>query len=472
VLEKLLFKKIELWVLLALLLLAIMGSILFGWMVQDAVRGGKKTGAIGEVMLTIAEIPSTLKILASGRQPSGNSYDPNDPHFDSVTKGVISLYDLSLYKNILSNKKYSPKYFSKDGLPELEPLAIKVRVNQRGDEIMAIFDEKRNLVKNFNMNVDSLVPRIPAKIGMGPFHVFDDGSFLTWPYGGVGLFRLDICGNVIWQQEGMYHHDFSIADGKLYVLGLPSLGKNSNKTDLRNWNHSDVLNIIDVDTGDILKSISIKEIALANLSNNDPLFFDSWRDSVNDKGVLDPDFLHLNKVEVLPNSLQQEYPQLPTGALLFSVKHINLLFIIDPKTLEIVWFTHGHTRAQHDPKFIGHNKIAVFNNINHDINPDSFKPQNFSSIKTYDFNSKKWQTLYDMKSINGYTAIAGGYEISENGVLALKLTLQGRLVEIRPEGEPLFELISIRDDDSVFWGRDSYYLSPRAYETLISTECH
>ncbi len=469
-LEKLLFKKIELWIFLTIVLLAMIGSVFFSLVVRSSAISGNKAGLWEEIAMSIASTPSNFNKLMNGTLFIENTHDINRSARDYVSEEIISLYDLGIYKSIFEKNKNGPKYISKKGLSGLQPLAIQTRINEGGDEIITIFDDKRNLVKTIPIKVKSMISKIPALIGASAHHFFDDGSYLIWPAGGVGLFRLDPCGNIIWQQQGLYHHHFSIAEGKLYILGLPS--DDLNETDAKNWNYSDILNIIDIDTGNILRSISIEEIAVANLPDIDPFFYDRWRREVNAKGVLNIDFLHLNKIEVLPNRLHKQYPDLPAGALMVSARHINLIFIMDPETLEIVWFTHGNTQVQHDPKFIGNNKIAVFNNSYNGNHPNPSDPSNYSSIKIYDFNTQKWTTLYNAKLINGYTEHSGNFDVSENNSLALNLTLQGRIVEIGNAGEPLFEFISFRDENSVFWSKEAQYISQSAYDTITSTQCN
>ena len=97
--EKFLFKSIELWIALLMLLFAIIASILFGWVVRHTVAGRNKAGFIGEIAVTIASTPSNLKILLTGPE-------------DYISDGIISLYDLSSYKNVLHKKTTGPKYFS------------------------------------------------------------------------------------------------------------------------------------------------------------------------------------------------------------------------------------------------------------------------------------------------------------------------------------------------------------------------
>lgn len=468
--EKLLFKKIELWIVVFIVLLVIVGSMLFGGIVRYASVDGKKAGLLEESALKLASIPSAFVRIVTGKQFLYVAEEKGNTAINIISSGIISLFDLDKYKNVIKDKTNGPKFFAMKGLSGLQPLTIQARINEKGDEIIAIFDEKRNLVKIIPVRVKSMISKIPARIGASSHHFFDDGSYLVWPYGGAGLFRVDLCGNKIWQQEGLYHHHFSIVDGKLYILGLPS--NDIDKTDVKNWNHSDILNIIDVETGKILKSILIKKIVMANLSNFDPFFFSRWRNSVNDKGVLSPDFLHLNKIEALPNNMRKEYPNLPEGALMVSARHINLIFIMNPETLKIIWFSHGYTQGQHDPKFIGDNKIAVFNNSYNNNHPNPSDPSNFTSIKTFDFKTQEWRTLYNAKSINGYTEHSGSFDVSKNGSLAINLQLQGRLVELDSEREPLFEFISVKDEHSVFWLKEARYISQSAYHAILSTQCH
>jgi hypothetical protein len=158
---------------------------------------------------------------------------------------------------------------------------------------------------------------------------------------------------------------------------------------------------------------------------------------------------------------------------LISALKVNLIFIIDPKTLKIVWYSQGHIQYQHDPKFIGDNKIAVFNNSFNLNNPNTNDPSNFTSIKIYDFTTQEWQTRYNAQPINGFTIHSGNFDISKNDSLALNLAVQGRIVELNPKGEVLFEFVSVGDDNkSVYWLKHAQYISQSAYEALISSQCN
>ncbi|MEO0997302.1 MAG: hypothetical protein AAFX58_07265, partial [Pseudomonadota bacterium] len=86
--EKYLFKKIEMWVLLLVVVLGFAALILFGATVRHVAVGGKKAGALGDAAFAVASIPSDFKDLLDG---------PNDfIAFDAPA----SAFDLNRYEQI------------------------------------------------------------------------------------------------------------------------------------------------------------------------------------------------------------------------------------------------------------------------------------------------------------------------------------------------------------------------------------
>ena len=462
-LNKILFKKIELWLLLTFVIIALVSAVLFGWIVKRVALGGSKPGVIGEMAFAVASFPSDVLLLVRGADKDGLPTD-------YVSSGLIALYELDKYESVVPGEKYGPKFIATEKAKDLQPLTVQTRYNLEGDELIAVFDGDRKLVKTLPLKPESMIEEVPALIGASPHHFFDDGSYLVWPYGGAGLYRMDPCGNVVWKQDGLYHHHFSVVDGKLYLLGLPS--NEILEDDQKKWNHTEIINVIDIESGDILRSIRIEEIAKTNLPDFDPFFYKKWTNKLDKKGRLRRDFLHPNKIDVLPAEMKDQYPTLPEGAMMVSMRNVNLVFVMDPETLKIVWYSHGHTQLQHDPKFIGDNKISVFNNSYDGNSDDKEDPSNFTSIRNYDFGTEKWTTRYNAKAINGFTEFGGNFDISDGGNLVLNIALQGRVVEIAPDGEVLFEFISTKDDDEVYWGKGREYISPSTLDILMKTQCN
>ena len=93
---------------------------------------------------------------------------------------------------------------------------------------------------------------------------------------------------MIWALPGLFHHSFSVADGKLGILGLPKAditeedrGERRRGSDSPRWNHSEIINIVDVETGMIERSVSLDAIARANAGVRDPFAWALWRDRLN-----------------------------------------------------------------------------------------------------------------------------------------------------------------------------------------------
>ena len=63
--EKLLFKKVELWIVGVLAVLGIIVTIMFGNVVVHKMKGGTKAGIVGDVALGVSDIPGFLRKLQS-----------------------------------------------------------------------------------------------------------------------------------------------------------------------------------------------------------------------------------------------------------------------------------------------------------------------------------------------------------------------------------------------------------------------
>jgi len=476
-LEKIFFKKVELWFLLLVLLLCIVSNILFGWVVKAAVSDDDKDYGIWEVALNVASIPShLLKIL------KGKTQD------DYISKQLISSSPINEYEaisilNADTSNEQADKPLKKYRSPIVwtsnrssQPMSVLFRINEEGAERLIIFDERKKVVNQFNIKATENPGKFKALMGGSETELLDDGSFIIFPYGGDGLSRRSLCGETIWSANGIYHHQYSVVDGKLYILGLASDLISDKDRSL--WNHSDIINVIDLDSGVVERSISIKDIAKVNITEIDPLFWENWRDIVNSNDVLKKDLIHLNKIEVLSKSMSEQYPNLPSGAWLLSARNLNLIMIVHPETLKILWYVHGKTQVQHDPKFVGDNKILVFNN-GYNKNVENTKAMshgsnsaNYTSIKEYNLDTQQWSVKFNAESYDGYTFHSGNFDVSLQDNLLLNLALQGRFLEVNSDGELVSELINKRDATSVYWTKHAQYLSTSQFETVRKLTCN
>ena len=61
--EKLLFKKVELWLVFLLAILGLVGLSLYGAILRNELRGWGEYGRLGDAVVAIAEIPATAEQL-------------------------------------------------------------------------------------------------------------------------------------------------------------------------------------------------------------------------------------------------------------------------------------------------------------------------------------------------------------------------------------------------------------------------
>ena len=457
-LEALLFRKVEAWVIVIIVALGVAVTILFGALVEHAASSERETGFWGELSLKMASIPKL--VFALDKAPT-----------DYVSPFVSSSYLADKYSKLSLSLKMggaAPLVWSSGETSQA--LVVLVRVNDEGEEKLLVFNERRELVNSFDIRSDSLNSKFEALIGSSEVELLDDGTTISFPYGGVGLFRKNLCGDLIWSHPGLFHHHYKILDGKIYILGLPIAGVTMSDREL--WNHSDILNVIDVETGNLERSIKIREIVEANIESIDPFLFVRWWDKINERGVLNQDFLHLNKIDVLSSELADQYPLFDEGVWLISAKFLNLILVFDPHTLEILWYEQGGTQVQHDPKFVGNNQIYVFNNgFDGNIPDHEGNPGNFTSIRSYDLGTGLWSELYNASGIKGFTSHSGNFDVSDHGNLLLNLAAQGRYSEIKPTGELIWELINKSNHKTVYWTKHAQYLDSKQLNYLENIKC-
>ena len=463
-LEKFLFAKIEAWILVLAAIVTLIGGVFYGATVRYVANGGEKAGFIGSVAYGVAGLPSNfVKILsgrAKGKEGAGLSVDRAQPH--------------SLYKTLSPIEgpefEFAPVGWSAGdvGLP---PVAMMFRVNQKGDEQLFIFDSARKLVRNFPVKAESLSGRLQPLMGNSAVHMLDDGSVIIFSNGGDGLYRKDLCGNIIWSVPGLFHHSYSVEDGKLAVLGLPREDVDKEDRGVLKWNHSEIINIIDIETGALERSITMDDIARANAGKNDTYSWRLWRKKMNEHKVLDEDLIHLNKIELLSQAMADEYPDFPAGAWMLSSRNFNSVVVVHPITLEILWHGQGFTQGQHDPEFSGDNQILIFNNSLSKNSDDPNSPLNYSTIKKVDLDNQSWSDAYNAVDVKGYTGHGGELDFTPDGALLMNLTAQGRYLEIGSDGSIVSEFINVKDDKKAFWTKHAEYLTPDQFKIASEISC-
>lgn len=254
----------------------------------------------------------------------------------------------------------------------------------------------------------------------------------------AGVVRLDACGRRLWGIAGGNHHSIHRDDdGSFWTPAL------SHAREPRSSEYPDGFPHID---GEIYHGL---------LMNFGPA--DSVRAKINMLNVLYDndlgrylvetgqhrrvDVLHINDVEPLPAELADEYPLFEAGDLAVSIRNLHLVLVMDPETRNVKWHRQGGMKFQHDPDFIGDGWIGIFDNNREQGLPE--EEQGDSRIIAVQPHTDSVRTLFPTsRSEPFYTGRKGKWQLLDNGNMLLTESFAGRVVEVDPEGETVWEWIA------------------------------
>jgi hypothetical protein len=272
-------------------------------------------------------------------------------------------------------------------------------------------------------------------------HVFPNGDLLAIYIGagdspfGYGMVKLDRDSRVIWKNLDHFHHDFVIArDGKIYGLThdyrpeLPEGVDHFTKPVL-----DDYLVILS-STGETLKKISLLDAV--NKSVYRRLLWMTPGFSLGDP-------LHTNTVKVLDektaNQFKVKVPQAASGQVLLSFRELagGSLALLDVEQMNIVWAMRGSWISQHDPDILPNGNILFFDNRGH------FGSGGQSRVIEVDPETGRivWQYVGDNNS-KLESMIRSSQERLPNGNTLINESDAGRLLEVTPSGEIVWEFIN------------------------------
>jgi hypothetical protein len=299
-------------------------------------------------------------------------------------------------------------------------------------------------------------------------HLYPNGDLLVIYEGvgdtpwGYGLVKMDKDSKLIWKYLQQTHHDFDVApDGTIYALT-----HEIDPTVIEDWKHleppriDDFLVVLSPD-GEQLRKISILKAML-----NSP--FGRMTNTVAwySKG----DFFHTNNVDVLaPGAASWLGPEASDQQVLLSMRELNAIGTLDLETELFSWAQQGPWLGQHDPDLLPNGHILLFDNFGH------YGPGGVSRVIEFDPKSLGIVWRYEGTEQQPFWSnVRGAQERLPNGNTLITESEGGRLLEVSPEGEIVWEYVNpVRNDDRklvsiVCWGQriDPASLEPD-FRTLI-----
>lgn len=419
---------VPLWFFLFCCLLAALLIMLFGWLVKSSVDNNK-TGLLNTAAVEIAAFPSTVKdvILELVGYASGSYQDENIHVLRDKTKDLSEFRPLPTIPGI---ELAGPvmKVDTEAARDGWRVLVGAFQVNGSIEDAALLLSPDLKVVKVWVLDeipVGGEQPRPKHRNFVHGFDILPNGSIIFTFDGSISIQKFDACGKRAWTTAGKFHHSVTLDEANETV-----------------WSFGDEWTItqVSVEDGAIIKNITVDEIIAANPSI-DILelrrVHENGRNenARNTKGTWIPDPHHFNDVEPLPASMAAQFPGFSAGDLLVSSRSLNLVFVLDPASLQIKWWRIGAVQRQHDPDWLESGQIAIFNNR---------MSRDFSEITLIDPKTFETSVRLDGRDYDFYSRIRGKQQILDDDTLVITSPQQGRAFEVSPDGGVTFEVYNLK----------------------------
>tara|TARA_B100000686_G_C16789288_1_gene977498 strand:+ start:1101 stop:2492 length:1392 start_codon:yes stop_codon:yes gene_type:complete len=426
------FKKIEIWILYLVIVLAIIFGIFFGVLVRQELVGSVKLGSVSRAALFLSEIPMNLKkIFQLTKDPGvessvGSRFEKkygfignyNDDYFlllsrfdGDSSESLVELVDLGNFKII---HQWNPN------------------INEINENIDVNRQEYKLLKRDFHENrykIDSPI-------------LSEDGGLIFHPNGSA-LIKIDHCNNLLWINDSDHFHHMSEEDleGNYWI---PSrIFPYSLSEEMVGEEYGDFFDDAITKVSQEGKTIYQKSVSKILLDNDmHHLIFSNQ--------IFDGDPIHLNDIQ--PAVFSSQYWE--KGDLFLSLRTQNMIIQYRPSKNLIIDIITGPFANQHDVDIISSEEISIFNNnvyfykgkrIDGGNLHFNGKPKTgISEVLIYNFRTKTFKKKFNdqFKQYDIRTSVQGLSEILNDGSLFIEETQAGRLLFFNKNGELLWEYVN------------------------------
>ena len=426
------FKKVELWIVLLIIILLLIFTVTFGFLVRQELEGSTKFGIFSKSALTISRIPATLKYILSN--------DYLDPQFvENTNEKNINIIKKLETEHLYLMSRFSQKY--QQGIIELRKLSDLELIHEyviNQNKFFKLIDNNENF-ENLKTNNYGKRFRVDAPI------INNDGKIIA--KSADTLFKIDLCNNFEWVNNKVsVHHSLNINENGNYLSPININSKQNKYSEYFGNNYKDDAIGIFSNEGKLLSYKSISEILIENN-------YIGFLLGIDRKLFEDP--IHLNDIE--PVFFDTKY--LKRGDLFLSLRHRSAIIHYRPKDNKIIDLIIGPFSHQHDVDILDEKTISIFNNNNitklGDNNLTNERNYTNNEILIYDLEDKKFSKLINnsLKKESISTPTAGLHEINEKYLL-IEEHDNGRIFLFNKNGEIYWKFNNIENNKKslVGWG--------------------
>lgn len=409
-LERVVFRKIELWLVGLLLVLVAMGALFFGAVVYDTTQGKARFGSLGNAAVLVAKAPWTFEEVVN-EDTRVQSHKPD--RFDGTggwkvrPEGLPA--DLSGYLLLSRHDGDQSRHVVE--LYDLTDLSLVHRWWPDAETLLA--DARRD----WNW-MDYTAWRREAWRAIHPL-LLENGDLIVKDHY-APLVRISACGERVWLKDDVHYHHSTVADGEGGIW-IPTLAARSDLPGTEDWFLDDTLTRLSP-AGDVLFQRSLAKIYIksglyhrvfaASLQANDPF--------------------HLNDIE----PALEDGPFWRKGDLFLSIRRYSAIVQYRPSTDEIIWMKEGPWLDQHDVDIVDDQTIAVFSNNAIDTGTGR-RVRDVSEVLFYDFETDTVSSPFRdaMETYGVKTATEGLVDFLPSGHFILEEENAGRLLLFSRDGD-------------------------------------
>lgn len=131
------------------------------------------------------------------------------------------------------------------------------------------------------------------------------------------------------------------------------------------------------------------------------------------------------------------FPMFEAGDIMFSLRSLNMIAVIDPETARVKWSQIGPWHRQHDPDFLPNGTISVY---------DNRMALGASRIVVVDPGTRETRVVFDgARHGNFYSWQRGRHQTLANGNIMIAESERGRAIEVDPQSEIVWKYENVYD---------------------------